>query len=148
MSEAKFQEKILDLARSQGHFAQRFRDEVAAGIPDVFIGSPDYGLWIECKWRVWPKRAETPLLVLGDSCLRGPQLAWLLQSYHRPFGSAVIVGFPQTPQTPEGWVIIPAPFITRMGLEGANMYLKDKIMVQPPSLELMRIQMDNIEDNT
>lgn len=112
MSEDKFKNDLMDRARSEGYLGQRFEDSLAAGVPDLFIGSPFIGMWIEAKWKVWPKKHDTPLLTLGDKGLRGTQLNWLKQAWKRPNLSGCLVG------SPDGWVIVPAPAIMRVLIEG------------------------------
>lgn len=127
--ETEFQAEVLDKARSQGYLAQRFSDELAVGIPDTFLGSPFAGMWIECKWKVWPKKSETPLLTLGDNGLRGTQWNWLMQAWRRPNLSGCLIG------TPLGWIVVPAPAIMKNLIEGGALQLRDRMVAGTPTVE-------------
>lgn len=100
--EATFRARAMTSLRNEGVFVQRFEDLYGAGIPDSFIGTPDFGAWIESKWRLMPKRDATPLNV--DN-LSGPQRNYLLLAWKRPCYSGCMVG------TDYGWFIAPAPLL-------------------------------------
>lgn len=102
MSEATFRSRAGASLRKEGVLVQRFEDQFGSGIPDSFIGTPDFGAWLESKWKVWPKRASTPLNV--DN-LTGPQRNFLLLAWKRPCYSGVLFG------SPAGWFVAPAPLM-------------------------------------
>lgn len=88
--------------RKEGVFVQRFEDMYGSGIPDSFVGTPDFAAWLESKYKIMPKRGSTPLNV--DN-LSGPQRNFLLLAWKRPCWSGCMVG------TNEGWFIAPAPLL-------------------------------------
>lgn len=127
---------MLDKARADGYLAQRFEDALGCGIPDTFIGSPFQGVWLECKWRIWPKKKDTPLLTLGDNGLRGTQYQWLVNAWMRPCLSGVIVG------VPEGWVAVPTPMVLAKLIDGPASEIHYKVVSGTPTMEQIREELN------
>lgn len=85
------------LAADPGVQSQRFEDNFAAGIPDVFVSKGPSAFWIETKHHVATKFG----VILPASSLTGSQYAWLRRMNNNPIPCGVLV-FMET-----GWIFCP-----------------------------------------
>lgn len=108
-TEQKFQAKIIDAISAEGCSYQKFQDSLSAGVPDLLVGIPGKGIWLEVKL-VLPRSMGSPLGSVEPMArflkeeVSGPQILWLNTHFGRPLPTAVIVGSPET-----RWMVIPTP---------------------------------------
>lgn len=103
MGELDWQDNtVIPALRDSGAKVQRFSDEMAIGIPDLFAGDAKLGMWIEVKW------SRVPMTLAGSLkyVLKGPQHFFLRQWYMRPNLSAMLVGVNEG-----SWCVVPTPCI-------------------------------------
>lgn len=65
MNESKAENIFIKDVRAQGGVAVKLRHRFMAGLPDLFIKMPSLGgVFIECKYALWPRRETTIALKL------------------------------------------------------------------------------------
>lgn len=99
MVEKDLQSILLTQWRKNGYSCQKFNDGFSVGIPDLFVGNFNLGLWVELKY-LKEASPERPPLVLGRD-ISGPQVAWLRSFWMRPSLTALFVGIGSE------WLLLP-----------------------------------------
>jgi len=103
--EGRFQDRLLDILRSQGCVCQKFNDLFSEGIPDTFIKLPVATPWgIEAAWielkaiDSWPKREKT--LLPKKSKPSTAQIRWMNSFATDSAPCWVLLN------TPNGWIVM------------------------------------------
>jgi hypothetical protein len=85
MDERKEQGKLAKVIRDYGWLAEPFNDKRTIGWPDLFVGGPSLGMWLECKVLLPSGKLKHPL--------SGEQFSTLQKLHKRPLPAGVCLFF-------------------------------------------------------
>lgn len=89
MDERKEQSKLAKALREHGWLAEPFNDKRTIGWPDLFVGGPSVGMWLECKVMLPSGKLQHPLT--------GEQFSTLEKLHKRPLPAGVCLFFADHP---------------------------------------------------
>lgn len=134
MSEGIFQNKIIKNIRAEGFHAQKFHDDASIGIPDLFVGTPKMGFWLELKYKRFPSKKSTPF----NPELSGAQEDWLQEYDHMPNPTAIIMA------TNKGWIVVPQVFIHKVLFDNPANNYKHLLITKPPAMNLIKYSYESV----
>ncbi len=127
MSEAKLQESTIKGVRSDGNVAVKFNDLVTLGVPDLFVGSPKYGIWLELKYGNFPSPHHA-----FNPHIEGTQISWLADHNEMPLSCAIMHG------TNKGWLVVPQPLINIVLFDNPATDYKHLLITKRPTINLIK----------